>query len=110
MKNVAVVGFGFMGMTHTLNILRNPDLRLVAIVDQDMEGIDKKIKAESGNFSTGEVDPEIIKNINKYPDLSECLSHEALDAVLREEAAFFIPALSQRGSIFSMLPPGLQHV
>ena len=44
MKNVAVVGFGFMGMTHTLSILKIKDLRLVAIVDQDVEGIEKKLK------------------------------------------------------------------
>jgi predicted dehydrogenase len=70
-----------MGMTHTLSILKIKDLRLVAIVDSDVEGIEKKIKAESGNFSTGEVDPDIIKRINKYPELSECLNNETLDAV-----------------------------
>ena len=41
MKKVAVVGFGFMGMTHTINILKNKDLNLVAIVDKDLDGIEK---------------------------------------------------------------------
>jgi glyceraldehyde-3-phosphate dehydrogenase/erythrose-4-phosphate dehydrogenase len=35
MIKIAVVGFGFMGKTHTRNILMNPDLELVAIVDKD---------------------------------------------------------------------------
>ena len=43
MKRVAVVGFGFMGMTHTLNILQNADLELVAIVDKDPESIAKNL-------------------------------------------------------------------
>ena len=41
MKRVAVVGFGFMGMTHSLNILKNKDLKLVAIVDAHPEIIEK---------------------------------------------------------------------
>ncbi len=81
MKKVAVAGFGFMGMTHAINILKNEDLQLVAIVDMDLEGIEKKIRAESGNFTTGDLDPDVIKSINKYKNLSECLANEALDAV-----------------------------
>ena len=81
MKKVAVVGFGFMGMTHALNILKNTDLQLVAIVDKDSQTIEKNLTAKSGNFSTGEIDPLIIRNINKYSDYDECLEKEELDAV-----------------------------
>jgi len=81
MKRVAVVGFGFMGMTHALNILRNADLQLVAIVDKDPETIEKNLTAKSGNFSTGEIDPAQISNITKYSDFDECLEKEELDAV-----------------------------
>ena len=81
MKKVAVVGFGFMGMTHTLNILKNPDLELVAIVDKSAETIEKNLFAKAGNFSTGDIDPAILKNINKYSDFDECLQKEELDAV-----------------------------
>jgi len=81
MKRVAVVGFGFMGMTHALNILRNADLQLVAIVDKDPETIEKNLTAKSGNFSTGEIDPAQISNITKYSDFDECLEKEKLDAV-----------------------------
>ncbi|VAW16100.1 hypothetical protein MNBD_BACTEROID01-950 [hydrothermal vent metagenome] len=81
MKKVAVVGFGFMGMTHTLNILKNEDLQLVAIVDKNTQSIKKNLQSKSGNFSTGDIDPEIIDSIHKYRDLTDCLQEEELDAV-----------------------------
>ena len=81
MKKVAVVGFGFMGMTHTINILKNKDLSLVAIVDKDLDGIEEKLTADSGNFSTGDIDPEVLASIQKYSDLDDCLKNEELDAV-----------------------------
>ena len=81
MKKVAVVGFGFMGMTHTINILKNKDLSLVAIVDKDLDGIEEKLTADSGNFSTGDIDPEVVASIQKYSDLDDCLKNEELDAV-----------------------------
>ena len=82
MKNVAVVGFGFMGMTHTVNILKNKDLNLVAIIDKDLDGIEEKLSSGSGNFSTGNIDPEVLASINKYQDLMKCLENEKLDVAL----------------------------
>ncbi len=81
MKKVAVVGFGFMGMTHALNILKNGNLKLVAIVDKYPETIEKNLLAQSGNFSTGNINPAAIKNINKYSDFHECVANEEFDAV-----------------------------
>jgi len=81
MKRVAVVGFGFMGITHALNILKNADLQLVAIVDKNPETIEKNLFAKSGNFSTGNIDPAVLENINKYSDFDSCLEREELDAV-----------------------------
>ena len=81
MKNVAVVGFGFMGMTHALNILKNDKLRLAAIVDKDLEGIEQKLTSPTGNFSTGNIDPGQLASVNKYRDLAECIEKEQLDAV-----------------------------
>ena len=80
-KKVAVIGFGFMGMTHTLNILKNPDLQLVAIVDKNPGTIEKNLFAPGGNFSTGEIDPAVLSNVNIYPDFDKCLREEELDAV-----------------------------
>lgn len=81
MKRAAVVGFGFMGMTHALNILKNADLQLVAIVDKDPETIEKNLFSQSGNISTGNISPALLKDINKYSSFSECLRNEELDAV-----------------------------
>jgi predicted dehydrogenase len=64
-KRVAIAGFGFMGITHALNIFKNPDLQLVAIVDKDTETIEKNILAQGGNISTGNIDPARLKNIKK---------------------------------------------
>lgn len=81
MKRVAVIGFGFMGTTHTLNILKNPDLQLAAIVDKFPETIEKNLSTQSGNIATGIADPEVIRNIHKYSSFDECLQNEKLDAV-----------------------------
>lgn len=81
MKRIAVVGFGFMGMTHALNILKNADLLLVAIVDKNPEMIEKNLLARGGNFSTGNINTEVLKNIRKYSNFDDCLEHEEIDAV-----------------------------
>lgn len=78
---VAVVGFGFMGKTHALNILENKDLQLVAIVDKEPETITRNLLGENGNFFTGNIDPVILKNIHTYTSLDECLLYEEIDAV-----------------------------
>ena len=82
MNKVAIAGFGFMGMTHAKSILKIDDLELSAIVDKDLEGIDEKLTADTGNFSTGEIDQEKIQKTRKYKSLSECLEKEAIDVVV----------------------------
>ena len=81
MKRVAVVGFGFMGMTHTMNILKNKDLKLVAIVDVNPALIEKNLNAKSGNLPTGSIDARDIATVHKYSNLDDCLLNEELDAV-----------------------------
>lgn len=78
--NIVVVGFGFMGMTHTLNILKNPKLQLKAIVDRVPENILTKLTEQSGNFSTGTIDAEALSGVNIYSDFAECLKIEKPDA------------------------------
>ena len=81
MKRFVVVGFGFMGLTHTKNILENPDLELVAIADKNPEVIDKNIDELKGNFSTGTISPEKLSNIPRYASFDEMLRYEDFDAV-----------------------------
>jgi len=81
MINVAVIGFGFMGITHAVNIQRNKKLNLRAIVTRDMKGISAKLNQQVGNFSSGEVDANAIVQVPTYRSLRECLKHEEIDAV-----------------------------
>lgn len=78
--NIVVVGFGFMGMTHTRNILKNPNLRLTAIVDKDSENILTRLNGQSGNFSTGSIDAKELSTVKIYSDFAECLRVEKPDA------------------------------
>lgn len=81
MKKIAVVGFGFMGKTHTLNILNNKNLKLAAIVDVNTSLIEENLNSKSGNFATSDIDPSDLTDINKYSTLDECLQSEDLDAI-----------------------------
>jgi len=80
MIKIVVVGFGFMGKTHTGNILKNPSARLAAIVDKNTENIHENLKGESGNFDTGSIDAEELSKVNIYSDFAECLKTEKPDA------------------------------
>ncbi len=81
MKKVALVGFGFMGLTHTINILKNKRLQLVAIVDKNIENIEKSLSNQAGNFSTGSISKESLNGIKMYSSLDECILHEQTDAI-----------------------------
>ncbi|MFW5755198.1 MAG: Gfo/Idh/MocA family oxidoreductase, partial [Tangfeifania sp.] len=80
MLNVVVVGFGFMGKTHTANILKNPNARLAAIADKNTENIDKNLKSGAGNFDTGSINAKEISAVNIYSDFAECLKVEKPDS------------------------------
>lgn len=80
MIKIVVVGFGFMGKTHTGNILKNPNVRLSAIVDKNAGNIQKNLKVESGNFATDSFSEEELTKVNFYTDFAECLAAEKPDA------------------------------
>lgn len=81
MIRVAVIGFGFMGVVHSQNILKNKNLELLAIVEKDVDSVAQKINDPVGNFSTGNTDVEAMKKIPVYTSLEACLEIEDLDAV-----------------------------
>ena len=81
MKRVAVIGFGFMGITHSLNILKCKDLELAAIIEKDVDSVKEKIGQKTGNLSTGDVDTETLAKVPVYPTLESCIEMEKLDAV-----------------------------
>ena len=82
MKKVAILGFGFMGMTHTENILKNSDLELVAIVDKNSKAVEEKLYSSTGNFAVGKIKQEKLEKIKRYTSIDDCLEFEELDAVL----------------------------
>ena len=71
--NTVLVGFGFMGMTHTLNILKNPRIHLKAIVDKVPGNIFTKLTEQSGNFATGNVDAKDLSGVNIYSDFGNII-------------------------------------
>jgi predicted dehydrogenase len=81
MINVAIIGFGFMGVTHAVNIMRNKKLNLRAIITRNTDTIADKLNAQGGNFSSGEIDTNAILKVPVYKTLHECLKHEEINAV-----------------------------
>lgn len=82
MKKVAILGFGFMGMTHAESILKNSELELVAIVDKNPKAVEEKLFSATGNFSTGGISQDKLQKIKQYTSLDDCLEFEEPDAVL----------------------------
>lgn len=74
---VAIVGFGFMGKTHALNILKSENMSLTAIVDNNINLNNQS----GGNFNTGEIASEVLSTIPHYCTLDDCLANESLDLV-----------------------------
>ncbi len=81
MKKVAVIGFGFMGVVHSQNILKCNGLELAAIIEKDEDSVARKIDNPEGNFSIGETDVEMLRKVPVYSSLQACLENEKLDAV-----------------------------
>lgn len=79
---VAIVGFGFMGKTHALNVLQSDHMELVAIVDKGMTSIEGALQQVAGNFSTGSIPPETLSVVRNYQSVDDCLENEQLDAML----------------------------
>ena len=81
MKKVGVVGFGFMGVTHALNILKTGGLELRAIVERDPALIEKNLDGGLGNVATGDAAAAAIREIPVFTSLDECLEKADLDAL-----------------------------
>jgi predicted dehydrogenase len=78
---VAVVGFGFMGMTHIAQILRNENAELVALIVRDPSSVSRKLREGAGNFAIEGISEEILAAVPVYQSLAECLENREVDAV-----------------------------
>ena len=77
MIRCAVVGFGFMGVTHANQIIRHPDAELVAVVETDA----KKIKqTTTGNIGVSQ-GRDLLAGVTVYQQLHEMLQTERVDCV-----------------------------
>jgi len=82
MQRFAIVGFGFMGITHAMSVLNHPGAQLVAIVDLDPEKALESLGKEDGNLDTGALKKEDISEISNYRSLEKCLTEEKPDACI----------------------------
>ena len=82
MKKAAIIGFGFMGLTHTLNILKIEEMELAAIVDMDLSMIDQNLRSSIGNISVGSINASDISGVRRYSGIDACLQNEDIDAVI----------------------------
>jgi predicted dehydrogenase len=81
MIQVAIVGFGFMGVTHAVHVRKNPRMRLAAIITRDANTITAKLNGQVGNFPVGDLDADAVRDVPKFDTLEACLQHIRLDAV-----------------------------
>lgn len=78
--NVAVVGLGFMGVTHIKAYQQIPDARLVAVCDAVRLPVNGVLMGVSGNISS----PDTIhlgKDVQTYKHLDELLANEEVELV-----------------------------
>jgi len=74
----AIVGFGFMGKTHALNILKSDLMTLAAVVDKRPDALTAQT---GGNIDTGTFDAGALDNVKLYASTEDCLNSEQIDLV-----------------------------
>jgi predicted dehydrogenase len=80
MLNIAVVGLGFMGVTHLKGWRTVPGVRLHAVVDADERRLTGDLSSVVGNFAnTGEKFD--FSDVRGYKTLAEALADPAIEAV-----------------------------
>ncbi|MDD5597990.1 MAG: Gfo/Idh/MocA family oxidoreductase [Victivallaceae bacterium] len=80
MKKIAVIGFGFMGVTHAKNILANKNLELCAIID-NRENIFAGIE-NTGNHGDLDLPLAELYRVPIFKTLKECVNKTQPDAAL----------------------------
>ena len=79
-KRIVIVGFGFMGQTHTFNVCAHPDLELAGIVS--LEDPVEYLKNAAGNLVVDHVTPEMLAGVPHFLDLPSALAATRPDAVV----------------------------
>ena len=77
----ALCGFGFMGYTHAVNIIKTAGLELSAIIERNSDAVLNNLNDKTGNIDTGSIDIDYVRNLPVYSSLEECLLAEQIDVV-----------------------------
>jgi predicted dehydrogenase len=78
--NVAVVGLGFMGITHIKSYQQLPGARIVAVCDAFRQPVNGVLAGVSGNISTPDT-LDLGQNVRAYKQLDELLKDGEVDLV-----------------------------
>jgi predicted dehydrogenase len=77
MIRFAIVGYGFMGITHATQIINHPDAELVAVADQDPQ---KFKQATQGNIGSSS-NQDLLAGIPQFDDFSAMINSVSIDCV-----------------------------
>ena len=78
--NVAVVGLGFMGVTHLRAYLDNPAARMVAVCDANRLPVNGVLAGVAGNIKKSD-DIHLGSHVKVFRDLQEMLADPEIEAV-----------------------------
>ncbi|MEA2012979.1 MAG: Gfo/Idh/MocA family oxidoreductase [Verrucomicrobiota bacterium] len=81
MKNIAIIGFGFMGVVHAKNVIESSTLNLCGIIDNREGDIFAGLKS-TGNAGELNLPLEKLKTVPVYKNLQTCVNEKQLDAVI----------------------------
>jgi len=111
---VAVVGLGGMGNTHLRGLLRNPNVNVVAVCDNDPGKLSGELIGPKVDSRTGEFGLVDTSKIQRYSDFSELLYDDTIDAVClcvptHLHSQMTIQGLQSGKHVFCEKPMGLNH-
>ncbi len=78
--NVAVVGLGFMGITHIKSYQQLPDAKLVAVCDAYRQPVNGVLPGISGNISSPDT-LELGRDVRAYKELDDLLKDGGVDLI-----------------------------
>ena len=79
--NVAVVGLGFMGVTHLKAYRQLPGVRIAALCDAARLPVDGVLAAPGGNIGSDDSLTFDMNEVKATPDLNELLADPAIDLI-----------------------------
>lgn len=77
MIRFAIVGYGFMGITHATQIVNHPDAELVAVADQDAQKFKQATQGNIGSSSNA----DLLAGIPQFDDFSAMINSVSIDCV-----------------------------